>query len=44
MIIFDSMGLVNYGKSNIDYILLLDLALVTFSITFFSTIFNYYSL
>ncbi|MCR1900961.1 ABC transporter permease [Ligilactobacillus apodemi] len=34
MIIFNSMGLVNYGKSNIDYILLLDLALVTFSITF----------
>ena len=34
MIIFNSMGLVNYGKSNINYILLLDLALVTFSITF----------
>lgn len=37
MIIFNSMGLVNYGKSNIDYILLLDLALVTFSITFGGT-------
>lgn len=34
MLIFNSTGLVNYGKSNIAYSLLLDLALVTFSITF----------
>ena len=34
MLIFNSIGLVNYGKTNIAYSLLLDLALVTFSITF----------
>ena len=34
MLIFNSTGVVNYGKSNIAYSLLLDLALVIFSITF----------
>ena len=32
--VYKRQGLVNYGKSNIGYILLLDLALVIFSITF----------
>lgn len=34
MLIFNGIGLVNYGESNVGYILLLDLALVIFSITF----------